>query len=259
MTGAQLQSDVVIVNHSSTKCQLAGPPTLSLFASGGAEIGTNPGAAPTADTTPVLMAPSQQVPAPYTEIPGGEAAIGLIWSAQELDGTNCLGATPTVARMTFNFPDKTGNLVVTKISPTPPFAPCGAVEVVAFSAIGSPAPAPTFKVVAKLMDPSRLVPGHLLKYHLLLRNTSKKAINLRSFCPNYGEGLDGVHYKASTDHALNCSAAGEIGAGKERIFAMQYVVPRNAPRELLDLEWDPLRLPWQLSIAPPAALPLRAR
>ncbi|HVC22372.1 MAG TPA: DUF4232 domain-containing protein [Candidatus Dormibacteraeota bacterium] len=256
MTGAQLQSVVVIVNRSSTECRLSGPPTLAVFEADGAEIGTNPGAAPNQDTTAVLMVPNRSVSPIHTATPGGEAGLGLVWSPQEPDGANCLSTAPIVARMTFNFPGSTGNVVVTKISVSPLFAPCGGVKMVAFSATVAATPAPIFKLVAKLTDPSRAVPGHLLKYRLQLRNVGKKAINLRNFCPDFVEGLSGVEYKASSDHALNCGAAGKIGGGGERIFAMQYPVPRNAPRQLLDLEWYPLPLPWQVSLAPPPSLPL---
>ncbi|MGC1184068.1 MAG: DUF4232 domain-containing protein [Candidatus Dormiibacterota bacterium] len=259
MTGAQLQSDVVIVNHSSTECRLSGAPTLRLFGSDGNEIEAHSGAAPTVDTTDVLMAANQSISPNHTATPGGEASVGLVWSPQQLDGANCLRSAATVARMTFTFPGPTGALVVTTISQSPLFAPCGSVGLVAFSATGTPAPAPIFKLVAKLIDPGRAVPGHLLKYRLLLSNAGKKTINLRNFCPNFVEGLSGVDYKASTDHALNCAAAGEIRGGGDRVFAMQYPVPHKAPRRLLDLEWYPLPLPWQVSLAPAPALPLHVR
>jgi len=116
MTGAQLQSVVVIVNRSSTECRLSGPPTLAVFEADGAEIGTNPGAAPNQDTTAVLMVPNRSVSPIHTATPGGEAGLGLVWSPQEPDGANCLSTAPIVARMTFNFPGSTGNVVVTTVN-----------------------------------------------------------------------------------------------------------------------------------------------
>jgi hypothetical protein len=256
MTGTQLQSGVEIVNHSSTECRLDGPPSLALFGSDGTEIGTNSGAAPAVDTSVVLMAPDQRVSPLHTATPGGEAAIGLVWSPQQPNGSNCLTSTPTVASMKFKFPGATGNLVVTKISASPLFAPCGAVEMVAFSATAGSTPASVFTLVAKLADAGSVLPGHPLKYRLLLRNPGKTAIDLRDLCPSFVEGLFGVDYKAKRDYSLNCAAARSIGPGQERIFAMQFPVPGNAPRGLLDLDWTPLQLPGQLAIAPPPGLAL---
>ncbi len=96
------------------------------------------------------------------------------------------------------------------------------------------------QVSARIEAPARIAPGAVLRYRVVLTNTSKVAIDLRRTCAGYVESLSGGtagQLKVVNQYELNCAAAGVLRPRASITFAMVVTVPETAPRLLAYLDW----------------------
>ncbi|MGA7172057.1 MAG: hypothetical protein WCB86_07230 [Candidatus Dormiibacterota bacterium] len=96
---------------------------------------------------------------------------------------------------------------------------------------------------ARLVAPDTVMAGHVLRYRVVLTDTSKVAVDFAKGCAGYGEALSGkpgstVNLKVVKQYELNCAGGGTLEPGKSISFAMALGVPLGTAHSTADLTWE---------------------
>jgi hypothetical protein len=247
LTGGEDASDFGFANSSAAPCQLDGTPAIHLSTSSGTEITIKPGPDPLGPlpSQPVLLLPGLTAIVAGAPKPG-QALVLLVWPDidEATGGTTCSPPPPVATTITFALPEGIGQISVAMPTAgvhSAPIAPCGGLLATSpFQAV-TPTPTPTVpQVSARIEAPVRAAAGTVLWYRVVLANTSKVAINLRSTCAGYVEILSGgtaAPLKVVGQYELNCAAAGVLRPQASVTFAMALTIPETAPRVRAYLDW----------------------
>ncbi|MGC1909956.1 MAG: hypothetical protein WA809_10215 [Candidatus Dormiibacterota bacterium] len=249
-TGGQISSGFEFVDRSAKGCQLGGTPTVQLFTGAGQAIALQPGPNPLGPSPsgPVLLLPGLTAVAP-DESPPGVASLAMVWPELDLaaGGTDCSPPAATASSVTFSLPGRAGQVSVELPTSGPrlaAIAPCnGAVWVSPFQATIPNSSANLPRLRARIVAPGTVMAGHVLRYRVVLTDSSKVALDFANGCAGYGEAMSGkpgsgVILKVVKQYELNCARAGTLEPGKSISFAMALGVPLGTAHAAADLTWE---------------------
>lgn len=207
--------------------------TCSLLGKPGVRLVGGPSA-----TVPQLQKPLQLttfapdvLPPPFSTraLPQGRTATVQIWWSNW-----CASQVPKAVEVTL----PSGGSVRLKVAHAPRCDAPGSPSTVSVGAFTSfvPAPRPPTRLPLSVgfnRASYRVADGTVLRYHVTLRNTSRKPLRF-SRCPVYVEALG----QAAEIHLLNCRPAGMLRPGGSATFAMELRVPKQLRRGRNELLWE---------------------
>jgi hypothetical protein len=113
-------------------------------------------------------------------------------------------------------------------------------------------------LLVSMRVPSRAHAGALFRYTVILRNPTKRTVELRP-CPGYTQGLFTTRGSVERSYALNCDTVHAIPPGGRVRYAMQVHVPSTAPASYAKLGWNLDTPTGPFTGAAVQVMPVRAR
>ena len=205
----------VLINRSSTQCQLQGVPIVQLLDAAGRTLAVS-GELGGGDASPAALLPGitdggGQMPSVAGQ---GDLEVGIasVLCLPRPSATLAIDLPNGSGRLTTSWPrnaysglDCGGGIYVYPFADGLPHTP-------------APEPPPDFSV-AYVMPPSVAI-GQALRYRVRLKNVSGHDIEFTS-CPGYTEGIKGPTAFVRARYMLNCNPVGLFRSGETVTFAME--------------------------------------
>ncbi len=241
--GASGQSfnQVLLSNHSSSRCLLEGTPQVFLRTSAGRSIPlpqagmsvpwlkTPPG--------PALMAPNSPAPLPES-VQTGFGQASLIYSMWDCP------ADPPFSSVMMVLPNQRGTLTLPADGAGYSWGgECegAVVQRMAVSPFVPTQPQPTWAdkspISITVNLPDHIRAGQSLHYQVVLTNASDAPFRFHE-CPSYTEDASRDGSKNLANYQLNCSGVGWLAPGTSVTFAMVLDIPANTPPGTGSLRWE---------------------